>query len=239
MSFGLTIKNSGGEILVDSTFLNYSLAESGTTSCGVGVTSIRFAATVSSLSPPIACATQWAGNGQIGGITPTGSAGAWTGFSVRVRQAAITLNWQAYATNLPPAEQWSLSVFKDASNRVFDSSRRMLTFSGEVSGKTADWVRVSGSPFVNGRDDLYHYRTAPVKSGQYVAIGVLPFAFFGITNTNRGQVSVVTEVGLGWAAYGTPLLFLESFMDASPGMFLSGIPGAVFYDLPAMPVLNV
>ncbi|MDQ0979421.1 hypothetical protein [Pseudomonas synxantha] len=239
MSFGLAVRNSDGEILVDSTFLNYSLAESGTTNCAIGLTSIRFATIITSLDPPIACAAQWLGKGQIGGITPIGSVGAWTGFSVRVRQANITLKWQAYTTNLPPDEEWSLSVFNDVSDRVFDASRRMLTFSGEVSGKAEDWVRVSGSPFVNGRDDLYHYRKAPIENGQYVAIGVLPFAFFGITNSSRGQVSVVTEVGLGWAASGIPLLFLESFMDAPSGMFLGGIPGAVVYDFPAMPILNI
>ncbi len=239
MSFGLTVKNPDGEILVDSKFLNYSMAESGTTNCTVGLTSIRFAAMVTSLNPPIACVAQWAGKGQIGGITPTGSVGAWTGFSVRVRQADVLLNWQAYTTSLPPSEQWSLSVFNEDSNRVFDASRRMLTFSGEVSGKAADWVRVSGSPFVNGRDDLYQYGKSPIANGQYVAVGVLPFAFFGVTNSNRGQVSVVTEVGLGWAASGVPLLFLESFMDAPSGMFPGGIPSAVIYDFPAMPILNI
>lgn len=50
---------------------------------------------------------------------------------------------------------------------------------------------------------------------------------------------MVTEVGLGWAASGIPLLFLESFMDAPSGMFLGGIPGAVVYDFPAMPILNI
>lgn len=239
MSFGLRIKNSSGETLVDSTFLNYSLAESGTITCRVGLTDIRFATIITSLNPPIACAAQWLGKGQVGGITPTGSAGAWTGFSVRVRQADILFKWQSYTTNLPPAEQWSLSVFNETSNRVFDASRRMLTFSGEVSGKVVDWVRVGGSPFVNGRDDLYHYKKSSVDAEQYVAIGVLPFAFFGITNSSRGQVSVVTEVGFGWASGGVPLLFLESFMDAPSGMFIGGIPGAVIYDFPAMPILNI
>lgn len=239
MSFGLIIKNPDGDTLVDSKFLNYSLAASGLTVCGIGVTNIPLPTPITSISPPIVCASQWLGGGRIGGITAVGGPGAWTGFSVRVRTAAISLQWQVYATDLPLGEQWALSVFNETGNKVFDAGRRMLTFSGEVSGKTADWVRVGGSPYVNGRDDLYHYRTSPVQSGKYVAVGMLPYAFFGITNTSRGQVSVVTEVGLGWASSGTPLLYLESFMDAPSGMFTGGIPGAVFYDLPAIPILNI
>ncbi|WP_157838067.1 hypothetical protein [Pseudomonas sp. PH1b] len=239
MSFGIIIKNTDGDMLVDSKFLNYSLATSGVTVCGVGVTDIKFSFLITSNSPPVICASQWTGGGKIGGVTAIGVPGAWSGFSVRVRTAVISLQWQVYATDLPSGEQWTLSVFNEGGNKVFDAGRRMLTFSGEVSGKTTDWMRVGGSPYVNGRDDLYHYKFSSVQNGQYVAIGILPYSFFGVVNTNRGQVSVVTEVGLGWASSGVPSLYLESFMDAPSGMFPSGIPGAVFYDLPAMPILNI
>lgn len=239
MSFGIVVRNPGGDTLIDSKFLNYSLAASGTATCKVGVTNIPLPFVVSSTSPPIICAAQWAGSGKIYGVTASGVPGAWSYFSVRVRDAPIALQWQVYATDLPIAEQWAFLVNNSNGGKVFDSSRRVLTFSGEVSGVVSKWKRIGGSPYVNGRDDLYHYSSSPVASGQYVAIGVLPFAFFGVTNSSLGQVSVVTEVGFGWASQGTPLLYLESFMDAPSGTFPRGIPGAVFYDLPSMPILNI
>ncbi|UCZ87146.1 hypothetical protein LGQ10_12890 [Pseudomonas sp. L5B5] len=239
MNYGMIIKNPDGDTLVDSNFLNYSLGSSGVTDCGVGVTQVSFKASINSANLPIICVAQWSGAGLIGGITVLGAPGAWTGISVRVRGAAIKLDWQVYATDLPPGERWTLSVFNEKDKCVFDAGRRMLTFSGEISGETSGWVKAGGSPFVNGRDDLFHYGTSPVKNGQYVALGLLAFAFFGLTNSNFGPVSVVTEVGFGWESAGRPLLFLESFMDAPAGTFPYGIPGAVFFDLPSMPILNI
>lgn len=234
MSFGFKAVNYQGETVIDQDFLNYALAHEGAQWCGDGVTTIWFPSAVPSLDAPIICAKRWAGGGYTQGVSAIGWPGNWTGFQVRVAFGGVPFIWRAYATGLEPLETWGMQVFTADGRRVFDSSRPLLTFKGEISGITALWAHTGGAVYQDARTDGYVYRGGPVGVNDYLAIGVLTPAFFGVVNTSRGQVGTVTQVLYGYTADGSPRLFLESYMDSRG---LPGPPGAIFYDLPTMPIV--
>jgi len=134
MSYGLEIVNDSSQTIIDSTYRNYQLAESGSSvSCSNNNTStgyynsINFATSVS--SPPVVLFQP--GTDYYSGVSSYNKSGSdFTGFNVSVQRNTsggtytTAINWKS-AILLPSAssDEYGLRVYDASSNIVFDSGK--------------------------------------------------------------------------------------------------------------------
>lgn len=116
MNYGATFRNAGGDLVIDSDFLNYGLVASGTytttagTSIGGPVISFGYAST--SIAPPL-IAAKWLANDGLycWGVKAIGSPGAWTGFQLLLQAlpaANVVVSYAVFSANpISASNFWS------------------------------------------------------------------------------------------------------------------------------------
>jgi hypothetical protein len=122
MGYGLEVKNSAGDIIIDGVNKNFALYESGSgTIPSNNILTVSFATPTPQIPIIAIQPTDTTGYISIIGYTKNGS--NWTGFIVFSTNGA-TFNWKVYVAHpTTEAENYGLVVRDVSSNIVFDSAR--------------------------------------------------------------------------------------------------------------------
>jgi len=117
MPYGLQIKNSSGNIIIDGQYKNYALWDSDTATLDAGVTTIAFTATTQ--MPLIALRPGTGKTVILWGLRKTGS--NYDGFYV-VGGNGDSLDWRVYTAHpAASAQNYGLRIYDGSSNLLFDS----------------------------------------------------------------------------------------------------------------------
>ncbi|MEX5510219.1 hypothetical protein [Pseudomonas paralactis] len=243
IDYGLRIKNANAEVVIDSNYHNLALfLEQQITVSTTTVYTLSFAESVLSESPPLLAIRPWANTALFfDSIQFTGGPGNWTGAALTfVGNGAHTSGtiWiRMYAFKLPLLNGFGLRVRNSNREVVFDSQRLPLAFVGELGGAPQDWVHVSGVPFAGaGRMDLYRPATWPWGEA-YIAVGMALDVEFGVVRLNGVQMNALIMIRWGFSSDGVPCLMQYAYTGASASY--PGIPGVVYYSMPAIPVIRL
>lgn len=247
MSFGFKAVNELGETVIDADFVNYALAYTGSFTCGnQNVVTVTYPTPLTSQDAPLIAVKRWAGiDFMFQDMAAIGVPGNWTGFTVRCFRASasaptsVAMQYRVYATGLPRLEDWGMQVFNGSGVRVFDSSRKLLTFRGRIEGAVSAWEHTSGVVYQGGRTDYFSHRFAVIGPEEYVLLSAFPPLWFGRVNVfdsryGSATLNAAVQPGFGFFANGQFRLIAYTTLGTYN---YPGPSGAVFFDLPTAPIL--
>lgn len=247
MSFGFKAINENGETVIDADFVNYALAFQGTVACGnQQIVTVTYPTALTSQDVPLIALKRWSGvDFMFQDTAPVGTPGNWTGFRIRCFRASaaapssVTLSYRVYATGLPRLEDWGMQVFDARGVRVFDSSRRLLTFKGRVEGQVSAWQNTRGEVYQGGRTDYFTHRFAVLGANDYVLVSAFPPVWFGrvgVYDSRYGPATLTAIVAPGFGFHDNGTFRLITYASLGTANY-PGPSKAVFYDLPTAPIL--
>lgn len=196
---------------------------------------------ITSAGPPILAVQAW--NNSVlffDSVQYSGGPGSWTGatlsFAGNGGHTSQIINVRIYAYNLPLLSGYGIRIRNEYGSVVFDSLRKPLVFTAELGGTPQDWVSVSGRPIAGGaRIDIYRPAFWGQGSNAYIAVGMALDVELGQLTINGAVHNAITFYRWGFSG-GEPRLML----DSRTGMPATqpGIPSAVYYSMPAIPIIR-
>ena len=241
MSFGLLVRNSDGELVIDSNFLNYALVAefssviSITTTFGGPV--LSFPGVITTPEPPLVAA-KWPVNDNAfcWGIRPVGSPGNWTGFQIYFQAVPswgnITVEFSIFAANPSSLSGFGLVVKNPQGRTTFDSSFAPLEISTFIL--PSGWTTLSTSLPVPGYRVTFYSRVNPSPTSAMILSchrfgdlvypggveGTTPVALagygygYGTGNTIRLCMTLDTATpSVNPSALSTPLVYISPMTD--------------------------
>ncbi|QHF27392.1 hypothetical protein [Pseudomonas sp. R32] len=241
-TYGLLVRNAGGDVIIDSTYRNMALLlEQQISVTTTAYYTLNFP-TVTSDAPPVLAVRRWENPGLFfNSVQFQGQPGNWTGailgFSGLDAHTSGTVWIRLYAYDLPALTGYGMRIRNSQQELVFDSTRLPLTFMGELEGKPENWVRIRGQPFAGaGRIDVYRPAVWNWPADVYLAVGLALDLELGMVRVNGNPYRALVYICWGFATEGWPLLMQRAYAGVSNA---PGIPDAVYYSMPAIPVIRV
>lgn len=209
VNYGATFRNAGGDLVIDSDFLNYGLVASGTyttiAGTSIGGPVISFGSASTSIAPPL-IAAKWLANDGLycWGVKAIGSPGAWTGFQLLLQAlpaANVVVSYAVFSANPISASNFGLIVRNSEKVPTFDSEFTPLAISGFLDPQ--GWVMLSSSiPYVGYRVTTY-IRANPIQ-GAYMVLSTHRFGDLVYPGGVEGRSPVaIASYGYGYGSNGT------------------------------------
>jgi len=215
--YGLEVKNSSGNIIIDGKYKNYAEWASGTTTLGYYVTTIAFTAT--SQLPLIALRPATGTSVVLWGLRKTGS--NYDGFYV-IGYNGTDLDWKIYIAHPgATAETYGLRVYDSGANLVFDSGYNYFNLYQITTGISLATPTLASSPY----QDVSHAGI----SDPYYFVSPLGFWAYGIASGSQVRVIFRTSIMKNSATSGR----------VGWGGIFSGPSGGSAYDEGWNPTLNL
>ena len=241
--YGLRVRNQGGDVVIDSQYRNMALLleQQLDVRTEVGYYTINFAP-VTTDAPPVLAVRRWSDPALFfSTVDYLGGPGNWTGvrltFNGLDRHAGAKVWVRLYAYDLPPMPGYGMKIRNAAGQLVFDSARLPLTFIGELGGRPQDWTWTSGRPLANaGRMDLYRPSAWNHLGDVYIAVGLALDLELGVVRVNGNPYRALVAIRWGFSADGVPILWQDARAEVA---YAPGIPAAVYYSMPALPIIRV
>ncbi|SDT46260.1 hypothetical protein SAMN05216496_4719 [Pseudomonas sp. Z003-0.4C(8344-21)] len=242
-NFGLLVRNAGGATIIDSKFHNLGiLLEQNIAVTTSTVYQLAFPYPVTSAAPPILAVRAWDNPALFyDSVQYLGGPGNWTGavlaFIGNGGHTSQNIAIRVYAYNLRSVSGYGMRVRNELGVVVFDSLLRPPVFERELGGAPQDWILVSGQPIAGAaRMDIYRPATWITSSNTYLAVGMALDVELGQVAVNGVTVNAITYIRWGFAANGEPRLMLDSRTGFNTNY--PGIPQAIYYSMPAIPIIK-
>lgn len=242
-NYGLLVRNAGGETIIDGKFHNLGiLLEQDIPISTTVVYTLPFPYPVTSEAPPIFAIKAW--NNPVlffDSVQYLGGPNNWTGailtFIGNGGHTAQTVSVRVYAYNLRLTSGYGMRVRNEKGQVVFDSLHRPMVFDKELGGDPKDWIQVSGQQIAGAaRMDIYRPAVWNYNSNTYLAVGLALDVELGQVAVNGVTVAAITYIRWGFTAGGEPRLMMDSRTGFSTNY--PGIPQAIFYSMPAIPIIR-
>lgn len=154
MGYGIEIKNSSGNIIVDGTYKNFSLHASGTTESLTDQTIHTISFDSTSQYPLVAIKPSTTGYVSVFGYTKSGS--NYTGFNI-IRSRGVTnftVDYKVFIAHPSSiSENYGMIVYDDGGNIVFETSRQYFNIYQITTGIS---LSTPSSPGTGGTQDITH-----------------------------------------------------------------------------------
>lgn len=214
VNYGAVFRNPGGDLVIDSDFLNYGLVASGTytTTAGtsIGGPVISFGSASTSIAPPL-IAAKWPANDGLycWGVKAIGSPGAWTGFQLLLQAipaANVVVSYAVFSANPISASGLGLIVRNSEKVPTFDSEFTPLAIAGFLEPQ--GWAMLSSSlPYAGYRVTTYT-RMNPIQ-GACMVLSTHRFGDLVYPGGVEGQSPVaIASYGYGYGSNGTLRLII-------------------------------
>ncbi|MHA3735104.1 hypothetical protein ACXR0M_05435 [Pseudomonas sp. Eth.TT006] len=241
--FGLLVRNAGGATIIDSKFHNLGiLLEQNIDVSTTAVFNLPFPYPITSAAPPILAVKAW-NNPMLfyDSVQYLGGPGNWTGavlaFNGNGGHTTQNIAIRVYAYNLRSTSGYGMRVRNERGEVVFDSLLRPPVFERELGGDPADWIQVSGQQIAGAaRMDIYRPASWISSGNTYLAVGMALDVELGQVAVNGATVNAITYIRWGFAVNGEPRLMLDSRTGFSTNY--PGIPKAIYYSMPAIPIIK-
>ncbi|HGN3208319.1 TPA: hypothetical protein ACKR12_000742 [Pseudomonas aeruginosa] len=241
--YGVLVRNGLGQTVIDGEFHNLSLLLERNIEVETSQWfSLDFPYAVTSAAPPVLAVQAWKNKFlYFDSVQYRGGPGNWTGaslsFSGYGAHTSGSVRVRVYAYALPLLRGYGLRVRNSAGSVVFDSLRLPLVFSAELGGAPEDWVRVSGEPIIGaGRIDIYRPATWGQPADSYIAVGMALDVEFGRVAVSGGTANAIIYIRWGFTEEGVPRLMQHAYTGL-PSSY-PGIPAAVYYAMPSIPIIK-
>jgi hypothetical protein len=241
MAFGLKVKNSYEDTIIDGEWPNYTKIQDGVipftmeSTGGNGDRSLSLVITLSTpcthSSPPILLIRP---NGAIDGAVylayaaPLGAPGGWTGFKISFRQpynsstSYKSLQYRVYGVQPALVSAWGMRVFSPDGAIVFDSSYQQLILESVIT--SSDWALTVNLP---GTTDnwltWYQAHQTALLTNTYISVSTMNFlSAYGVNGSalyirelhwGGGMLMMTTKAFNGGSGYGPPLEAQPIFCD--------------------------